>query len=94
LQLTSSVMHLGPAPPPLWSGLLTHPFCLPAATFALPPSPRGRSSPPPQRFVEGTALWDTIKKVAMASFAMKATERDPDFVDNFYKVTGWLGQHA
>jgi hypothetical protein len=24
--------------------------------------------------------WDNIKRLAMASFAMKATERNPDFV--------------
>jgi hypothetical protein len=41
---------------------------------------------PLHRFVQGTELWDNIKKFAMASFAMKATERDPDFVDNFCKV--------
>ncbi|KAF6255108.1 major facilitator superfamily domain-containing protein [Scenedesmus sp. NREL 46B-D3] len=29
------------------------------------------------------STWDNIKKLAMASFAMKATERDPDFVDTF-----------
>jgi hypothetical protein len=39
------------------------------------------------RFVQGSTLWDNLKKVAMASFAMKATERDPDFVDNFYAVS-------
>jgi hypothetical protein len=37
--------------------------------------------------VQGSTLWDNLKKVAMASFAMKATERDPDFVDNFYAVS-------
>lgn len=31
------------------------------------------------RFVQGNELWDQIKKVAMAGFAMKATERDPTF---------------
>jgi hypothetical protein len=33
--------------------------------------------------VQGNEFWDKVKKIAMASFAMKATERDPDFVDNF-----------
>jgi hypothetical protein len=38
------------------------------------------------RLVAGNSAWDNIKKLAMASFAMKATERDPDFVDNFCQV--------
>ncbi|KAJ9519247.1 hypothetical protein QJQ45_017897 [Haematococcus lacustris] len=33
------------------------------------------------RFTAGNELWDKIKRVAMAGFAMKATERDPDFAD-------------
>jgi hypothetical protein len=45
------------------------------------------------RFVEGNSLWDNVKKIAMASFAMKATERDPDFVDNFAKVGAINMQH-
>lgn len=31
------------------------------------------------RFVQGNEFWDNVKKFAMASFAMKATERDPDY---------------
>jgi rhodanese-related sulfurtransferase len=31
------------------------------------------------RFVQGNSFWDNVKKFAMASFAMKATERDPDY---------------
>jgi hypothetical protein len=38
--------------------------------------------------VAGNSTWDNIKKLAMASFAMKATERDPDFVGTFCKVGG------
>lgn len=70
----------------------------PPLLFATTP-PAGSAAPTPQtlnpgplnlscRFVQGTELWDNIKKFAMASFAMKATERDPDFVDNFCKVVG------
>eukprot|EP00197_Chlamydomonas_leiostraca_P009640 CAMPEP_0202865800 /NCGR_PEP_ID=MMETSP1391-20130828/6358_1 /ASSEMBLY_ACC=CAM_ASM_000867 /TAXON_ID=1034604 /ORGANISM="Chlamydomonas leiostraca, Strain SAG 11-49" /LENGTH=262 /DNA_ID=CAMNT_0049545677 /DNA_START=1 /DNA_END=789 /DNA_ORIENTATION=- len=40
----------------------------------------GAVNVPLYRFVQGTALWDNIKKIAMAGFAMKATERDPDYV--------------
>jgi rhodanese-related sulfurtransferase len=46
-------------------------------------SAEGAVNVPMYRYVAGNALWDNIKKIAMASFAMKATERDPDFVDNF-----------
>lgn len=46
------------------------------------------------RFVEGNTLWDNVKKIAMASFAMKATERDPDFVDNFTQVGLHYETHA
>jgi len=31
------------------------------------------------RFVQGRELWDNIKRIAMMGFAMKATERDPDY---------------
>lgn len=72
----------------------------PPLLFATTP-PAGSAAPTPQtlnpgplnlscRFVQGTELWDNIKKFAMASFAMKATERDPEFVDNFCKV----GEHV
>ncbi|KAF8061385.1 Acad10 [Scenedesmus sp. PABB004] len=47
-------------------------------------SAAGSINVPMYRLVEGTSAWDQVKKLAMASFAMKATERDPDFVQNFY----------
>eukprot|EP00879_Flechtneria_rotunda_P006814 GHRR01007158.1.p1 GENE.GHRR01007158.1~~GHRR01007158.1.p1 ORF type:complete len:259 (+),score=33.78 GHRR01007158.1:577-1353(+) len=49
-------------------------------------SAAGSLNVPMYRLVAGTGLWDNVKKVAMASFAMKATERDPDFVQNCYKI--------
>lgn len=62
----------------------------------LPPLLSNPTNPGPWtpscRFVQGTELWDNIKKFAMASFAMKATERDPEFVDNFCKVGGQEGE--
>ncbi|KXZ43447.1 hypothetical protein GPECTOR_90g534 [Gonium pectorale] len=40
----------------------------------------GAVSLPLYRFVEGTGFWDNVKKAAMAiGFAMRATERDPDY---------------
>ncbi|PNH05586.1 Rhodanese-like domain-containing protein 14, chloroplastic, partial [Tetrabaena socialis] len=40
----------------------------------------GSLSLPIYRYVEGTSFWDNVKKAAMAvGFAMKATERDPDY---------------
>lgn len=49
-------------------------------------SAAGSVNVPMYRFVAGNGLWDNLKKVAMAGFAMKATERDPDFIANFCKV--------
>ncbi|KAF5833516.1 hypothetical protein DUNSADRAFT_10167 [Dunaliella salina] len=40
---------------------------------------------PLYRFTQGTAFWDQVKKIAMAGFAMKATERDPDYVGTALK---------
>ncbi len=34
---------------------------------------------PLYRYVEGNSFWDNAKRVAMAGFAMKATERVPDY---------------
>lgn len=40
----------------------------------------GAISLPLYRYVEGTSFWDNVKKAAMAvGFAMRATERDPDY---------------
>ncbi|GIL91564.1 hypothetical protein Vretifemale_19161 [Volvox reticuliferus] len=40
----------------------------------------GAVSLPLYRYVEGTGFWDNVKKAAMAiGFAMRATERDPDY---------------
>ena len=40
------------------------------------------------RMVQGSDLWSTLKKVAMASFAMSATERNPDFAGDAVKALG------
>jgi len=48
----------------------------------------GAVSLPLYRFVAGNSVWDNIKKVAMAGFAMKATERDPDYVENVTAAVG------
>lgn len=47
--------------------------------------PAGAVSIPLYRFTQGTAFWDQVKKIAMAGFAMKATERDPDYVGTALK---------
>lgn len=49
-------------------------------------SAEGSINVPMFRLVAGNSAWDNVKKLAMASFAMKATERDPDFVDTFCKT--------
>lgn len=40
------------------------------------------------REVQGNGFFDTLKRVAMGGFAMKATERDPDFIGNLKKMIG------
>jgi hypothetical protein len=40
-------------------------------------------------YLQGDGTWDKIKRIAMMGFAMRATERDPNFVDNVLaKVKG------
>jgi rhodanese-related sulfurtransferase len=45
----------------------------------------GAVSAPMYRFVEGTGAWDNLKRAAMAAFAMRATERNTDFVDDLLR---------
>ncbi|KAI8473560.1 MAG: hypothetical protein J3K34DRAFT_410488 [Monoraphidium minutum] len=40
----------------------------------------GAVSVPLYRYVEGQSAWDNLKRLAMASFAMKATERNTNFI--------------
>lgn len=40
----------------------------------------GAVNAPIFRIVEGTKLWDQVKKIVMAGLAMAPTERDPEFV--------------
>lgn len=47
----------------------------------------GAVSVPLYRPVAGTGIWDNIKKVVMTvGFAMTATERNPDFQQEAFKV--------
>lgn len=39
----------------------------------------GAVNVPLYRFVKGNGPWDNAKRIAMAAFAMRATERNPDF---------------
>lgn len=43
---------------------------------------------PLYRYVQGKSMFDNAKRLAMAAFAMKATERDPDFAKNVEKQLG------
>lgn len=43
---------------------------------------------PLYRDVQGNRAVDNLKRLAMASFAMRATERDPDFADNVVERLG------
>lgn len=47
--------------------------------------PEGALSIPLFRPVEGRGPFDNLKRLAMASFAMQATERDPDFMKKALK---------
>ncbi|KAI7840270.1 hypothetical protein COHA_006052 [Chlorella ohadii] len=48
----------------------------------------GAVSVPMFRLTQGTSNWDNVKRFVMGSLAMKATERDPDFLANFGKAMG------
>ncbi len=48
--------------------------------------PQGAVSVPLYRYVEGDSFWDNAKRLAMAGFAMKATERVPDYAAAAQKV--------
>ncbi|KAL4854986.1 Rhodanese-like domain-containing protein 14 [Chlorella vulgaris] len=48
----------------------------------------GAINVPMFRETAGTSGWDKVKRVVMAGLVMKATERDPDFMDNFQKAVG------
>lgn len=40
------------------------------------------------RYVQGDTFWDNMKKLVMGiGFAMKATERNPNFLDDLLKVS-------
>lgn len=41
----------------------------------------GAVNAPFYRYVQGDSSWDNLKRLAMGAFAMKATERNPAFVD-------------
>jgi len=43
---------------------------------------------PLYRYVQGNTFWDNAKRLAMAGFAMKATERNPEFVEDARKTLG------
>ncbi|PSC68348.1 rhodanese-like domain-containing chloroplastic [Micractinium conductrix] len=46
----------------------------------------GAISVPMFRLTAGNEKWDKVKRFVMGSLAMKATERDPDFLKNFEKA--------
>ncbi|GBF96899.1 hypothetical protein Rsub_09904 [Raphidocelis subcapitata] len=48
----------------------------------------GAVSVPMYRFVEGKTVWDNLKRVAVAAFAMRATERNPNFVADMQAAVG------
>lgn len=43
---------------------------------------RGAENVPLFRITAGNSSWDNVKRVVMAGLNMKATERDPDFIEN------------
>ncbi|KIZ04155.1 hypothetical protein MNEG_3803 [Monoraphidium neglectum] len=46
----------------------------------------GAVNVPLYRYVEGQGPWDNLKRLAMFAFAMKATERNPDFISELNKT--------
>ncbi|PRW59516.1 rhodanese-like domain-containing chloroplastic [Chlorella sorokiniana] len=48
----------------------------------------GAISVPMFRLTQGNSKWDNVKRFVMGSLAMKATERDPDFLANFAAALG------
>lgn len=47
---------------------------------------KGAINLPLYRYVEGDTVWDNLKRLAMAGFAMKATERNPNYIQDCLKV--------